>query len=175
MAKTLNKWLDEFVENGASPNRVTEWPDEAGGGGTTVVANPTLAGTEANLTGLQVGDTKYKVPEGGGTALYKHNINIRDNEYESSATKSANIFILSSSDTPFTKETLYQHFKEHNLKTISEYYSANGYFNNNICYGIHIDDEDENEFYFMYIYLNGTGHGHDYININNLYLTDTIE
>lgn len=29
---------------------------------TTVVANPTLAGTEANLTGLQVGDTKYAVP-----------------------------------------------------------------------------------------------------------------
>lgn len=35
-------------------------------GGTTVVANPTLAGTEADLTGLQVGDTKYAVPQGGG-------------------------------------------------------------------------------------------------------------
>ena len=33
-----------------------------GGGGTTVVANPTLAGTEDPLTGLQVGDTKYSVP-----------------------------------------------------------------------------------------------------------------
>jgi len=64
MSKKLNDWLDEFVENGASPNRVTEWPDEAGGG-TTVVANPELVGTEANLTGLQVGETKYKVPEGG--------------------------------------------------------------------------------------------------------------
>lgn len=32
-----------------------------GGGGTTVVANPTLAGTEAALAGLQVGNTKYKV------------------------------------------------------------------------------------------------------------------
>ncbi len=37
--------------------------------GATVVANPTLAGTEADLTGLQVGDTKYKVPEGGGALL----------------------------------------------------------------------------------------------------------
>lgn len=37
-----------------------------GGGGTTVIANPTLAGTEADLTGLQVGDTKYAVPQGGG-------------------------------------------------------------------------------------------------------------
>ena len=33
--------------------------------GTTVVANPTLVGTEANLTGIQIGDTKYKVPTGG--------------------------------------------------------------------------------------------------------------
>lgn len=31
-----------------------------------IVANPTLAGTEADLTGLQVGETKYKVPQGGG-------------------------------------------------------------------------------------------------------------
>ena len=29
-----------------------------------VIANPTLSGTEANLEGLQVGDTKYKVPQG---------------------------------------------------------------------------------------------------------------
>ena len=35
-----------------------------GGGGTEVVANPTLAGTEADLTGIQVGETKYKVPSG---------------------------------------------------------------------------------------------------------------
>ena len=42
------------------------WDKVAASGGTTVVANPTLAGTEADLTGLQVGDTKYKVPEGGG-------------------------------------------------------------------------------------------------------------
>lgn len=32
-----------------------------GGGGTTVVANPTLVGTESALEGLQVGNTKYKV------------------------------------------------------------------------------------------------------------------
>ncbi len=37
-----------------------------------VVANPTLAGTEADLTGLQVGDTKYKVPAGGGGVLVVH-------------------------------------------------------------------------------------------------------
>lgn len=31
-----------------------------------VVANPTLAGTESDLTALQVNGTKYKVPSGGG-------------------------------------------------------------------------------------------------------------
>ena len=43
-----------------------KWAVGNASGGTTVVANPTLAGTEADLTGLQVGDTKYKVPAGGG-------------------------------------------------------------------------------------------------------------
>ena len=36
-------------------------------GGTYVIANPTLAGTEVDLEGLQVGDTKYKVPSGSFT------------------------------------------------------------------------------------------------------------
>lgn len=39
------------------------------GDATQVVANPTLAGTEAALEGLQVGDTKYKVDSGSGGAL----------------------------------------------------------------------------------------------------------
>lgn len=34
MAKNLNKWLDEFVEKGADPSDVTDWPENAGGGGT---------------------------------------------------------------------------------------------------------------------------------------------
>lgn len=41
-----------------------KWELAADAEGTVVVANPTLAGTEAELTGLQVGATKYKVPEG---------------------------------------------------------------------------------------------------------------
>ena len=40
-----------------------------------VVANPTLAGDETELTSLQVGDTKYAVPQGGGgSTLYQHNV-----------------------------------------------------------------------------------------------------
>ena len=56
-----------------------------------VVANPTLAGTEAELTGLQVGDTKYKIPEGtvvtanptlAGTEADLESIEIGDTKYK---------------------------------------------------------------------------------------------
>lgn len=39
-----------------------------GGQGTTVIANPTLTGTETALTGLQVGEVKYKVDGGSISA-----------------------------------------------------------------------------------------------------------
>ena len=46
----------------------------SGGGGSSVIANPTLEGTEAALSGLEVDGTKYKVESGGGLAapLYLH-------------------------------------------------------------------------------------------------------
>lgn len=31
MAKQLNEWLNEFVENGADANDVSNWPENAGG------------------------------------------------------------------------------------------------------------------------------------------------
>lgn len=53
------------------------FPLSSGGGGTEVIANPTLAGTEADLTGLQIGDTKYAIPSGGGGgSIYAHYINL---------------------------------------------------------------------------------------------------
>lgn len=36
---------------------------------TTVIANPTLAGTEDALTGLQVGDTKYSIGDGSSLEI----------------------------------------------------------------------------------------------------------
>lgn len=53
---------------------------EGGTGGTTVVANPTLAGTEDPLTGLEVDGTKYKV-EGGSAnqELYRVGIKFTNN------------------------------------------------------------------------------------------------
>ena len=52
---------DKYLHTNSSTGAL-EWSSVASGGGTTVVANPTLAGTEDSLTGLQVGDTKYSVP-----------------------------------------------------------------------------------------------------------------
>jgi len=51
---------------------------QVGPEGDVVIANPTLVGDEADLEGLQVGNTKYKVPGGGGSGdkLYEHNITI---------------------------------------------------------------------------------------------------
>lgn len=40
----------------------------AAGGGTSVIANPTLSGSEAALSALQIGDTKYRI-EGSLTTL----------------------------------------------------------------------------------------------------------
>lgn len=46
------------------------------GGGSSVVANPTLSGDEATLNGLEVDGTKYKVGGSGGSGgkLYLHNV-----------------------------------------------------------------------------------------------------
>lgn len=78
MAKKFEKWLDEFVGQGANPEDVTNWPEEAGG--TTVVANPELSGDEDDLTGLEVDGVKYKIPEakvysaGNGIAISEEGI-----------------------------------------------------------------------------------------------------
>lgn len=84
---------------------------EDSGGGTEVVANPTLAGTEDALTGLQVGDTKYKVPS--VPHLYRHDIIVR--RTTTGINVRASFTILSENNTPFTYDTLV------------EYLDANGY------------------------------------------------
>ncbi len=63
----INAILDEMTALGIGK----QIQDAAQSGGTTVIANPTLAGTEASLTGLQVGDTKYAVggSSGGGVLV----------------------------------------------------------------------------------------------------------
>lgn len=50
------------------------------GGGSSVIANPTLEGTEAALSGLEVDGTKYKVESGGGSSapLYEHVVQLKN-------------------------------------------------------------------------------------------------
>lgn len=49
MAKELNKWLDEFVENGADPKNVTDWPEDAGGGGDGILIKTIKAGQKIRV------------------------------------------------------------------------------------------------------------------------------
>lgn len=52
----------------------------------SVVANPTLAGTESDLTGLEVNGVKYAVPQGsGGGSLYLHKIRLIKNSVNSTS------------------------------------------------------------------------------------------
>lgn len=70
-----------------------------GGSGTTVIANPTLAGTEDTLTGLQVGETKYKVPEGSSSDTKLYNVGTRIDIYPEQSCDGAYItFIFNTSD-----------------------------------------------------------------------------
>ena len=50
-----------------------------------VSANPTLSGSETELTGLQIGSTKYKIPVGGGGSggskkYYRHDVVVTDDD-----------------------------------------------------------------------------------------------
>ena len=73
------------------------------GGGTLVIANPTLAGTEADLTGIQIGDVKYKVSS--GSKKYIHHIRLTK-----SGDDNFNFDVISNDITAFTFSTLLQHF-----------------------------------------------------------------
>lgn len=94
-----------------------------------VVANPTLAGTEGDLEGIQVGDTKYKI--GGGKQLYQHNLNwgVDSNGLK---TNLHGLFIINDSPTPFTFNTLLQWLSSHGYEQSSatdftHRYSAGAY------------------------------------------------
>jgi len=56
MGKKLNDWLDEFVENGADPKAVQEWPNNVSGGGGIKLVN--------TLPEVGEVDALYKLPNG---------------------------------------------------------------------------------------------------------------
>lgn len=63
----LDGKVDKANGKGLSTNDYTNADKTKLDGLSQVTANPTLAGTESDLTGLQIGDTKFKVPSGGGS------------------------------------------------------------------------------------------------------------
>ena len=71
------------------------------GGGSTVIANPSLSGNEATLDGLEVDGTKYKVSGSGGSEvhLYRHDIFMLNSYYSCVLVTS----LYSKNSTPMTK------------------------------------------------------------------------
>lgn len=63
MSYTPTNWSSGDIITATKLNKI-----EQGLSNTNIIANPTLAGTEADLEGLQVGNTKYKI--GGGLPSY---------------------------------------------------------------------------------------------------------
>lgn len=107
-----------------------------------IVANPTLAGTEANLTGLQVGNTKYAVPQGGSEQhLYKYDIYISLTQITYDGDLWISFILLSSTKLNLT------------INNIIEYL-INNYSNKMIapCYGF----DTHTEQYAPYITIKGT-------------------
>ena len=69
--------------------------------GTNVVANPTLTGTEQELTSLQVGNVKYK---SGGGKLYLHKISVSITSIEGAIY----IDIINTSNTALTEDEYFR-------------------------------------------------------------------
>lgn len=63
----LGEKVDKVNGKGLSTNDYTDADKTKLDGLNQVTANPTLAGTESDLTGLEIGNTKFKVPSGGGS------------------------------------------------------------------------------------------------------------
>ena len=75
-----------------------------------VSANPTLSGSETELTGLQIGSTKYKIPSGGGgdaPVIFKYNDpNYSDAVYD--ANNNYNISVMKDYNTKEKQTQLLQ-------------------------------------------------------------------
>ena len=68
LTKPTNPSAESAVTMLADGTVGTKPLSEIGGGGTEVTPNPTLSGSEAALSALQIGDTKYRI-EGTLTTL----------------------------------------------------------------------------------------------------------
>lgn len=105
-------------------------------GGINVVANPTLDGTEASLTGLEVGTTKYKIDT--GKQLYLHNIKIVDGSGLICYCQ-----IINDSNTAFTGLSLFNFLTNNGFNgTASKAYQATGVISGNVIHSLSASGSD---------------------------------
>lgn len=67
MAKDLNRWLDEFVENGADASDVVNWPENAGGGGGEVGVDTN--GATYTIDPVELVKLANSIGDGSGTIV----------------------------------------------------------------------------------------------------------
>lgn len=92
-----------------------------------IIANVELAGTEAELTSLQIGDTKYKI--GGGKQLYQHNIFLSSTGYLAKISVS----IISESSTSMTLNDLKTWLNNKGFNNVSTLYClVGGYYGSTV-------------------------------------------
>lgn len=111
-------------------------------------ANPTLAGTEAALTGIKIAGTDYSV----GSPLYWHTVQLVNED----ATNGFNsyILILSTDGTAFTKTTLRNFFKSNTnarFITVSGTGTGSGNTGAHLSYASYFTDDQ----FRLYMYLTG--------------------
>jgi hypothetical protein len=121
--------------------------DAGGSGGSSVVANPTLAGTEADLTGLEVDGTKYKVSSGGGGSevhLYQHNIQLKSTFTDN---RKFVCSVISKSNAPFTVTNFMDFLSSNGFDGSTKLYPVGStnicgiFYNNGIISGIGQQDQ----------------------------------
>lgn len=85
-----------------------------------LIVNPTLAGTETALSGLQINGTKYKIDAGGGSTLYHHWVTIQF----SNSKGYLSFDVINDTNTSFQNMTASQI----NTALTGQRYSANGIY-----------------------------------------------
>ena len=124
---SLNQANDQTIELDAGGS----------GGGSSVIANPTLSGDEATLDGLEVDGTKYKVGGSGGGKLYLHKLKLKKVDlYHPSGSKiGENLYLLysivTSSNEPITFDT---------FMNITHFNDYGWYYGTNVTGGITISN-----------------------------------
>lgn len=98
-----------------------------------VIANIELSGDEAELTSLQIGNTKYKIGGGGGKQLYNHLVYI--NKDSDSLKIEAYVNIITESPTPFTMSAFKTYISD-NLSNGGRYVATGTYWDatNGVCF-----------------------------------------